>query len=247
MLITVSEYGTGDGHQAVDYLQDTHDHLGEERAEVTVLRGNPRLTAQLINSLTTKHRYTSGVAAWAPEDAPSRAEIDAVLDDIERTSFAGLRRDQYDWCCVLHRDADGGVHVHFLIPRVELDSGRAFNAFPPRWRKDFDALRDCWNHSKGWARPDDPARAKPVQLGRMTPVAASQLRAGLDVEPDPRMSITDWLIDRIEAGLVGDRAGVVASLSELGEINREGADYISVRLTPDAKPVRLRFGIPGEL
>ena len=243
MLNTVSNHGTGDGDQPFDYLLGTHDHLGEERTEVTVLRGNPRLTAQLINSLTTKHRYTSGVVAWAPEDDPTPAEIEAVLDDIERTAFAGLKRDQYDWCCVLHRDAKGGVHVHYLIPRVELESGRAFNAFPPGWRKDFDALRDFWNHSKGWARPDDPARARDVQLGPMTPVAASQLRAGLDVEPDPRLSITDWLVARIEAGLVGDRADIVASLAELGEINREGADYISVRLSPGAKPIRLKGAV----
>lgn len=243
MLITVSDHGTGDGNQAVDYLLGTHDHLGEERAEVTVLRGNPRMTAQLINSLTTKHRYTSGVVAWAPEDAPTRAEIAAVLDDIERASFAGLRPDQYDWCCVLHRDADGGVHVHFLIPRVELVSGRSFNAFPPGWRKDFDALRDAWNFSKGWARPDDPARARPVQPGAMAPVTASRLIAGLDVEPDPRLSITDWLVSRVETGLVRDRADVLASLAELGEINREGNDYISVRLAPGAKPIRLKGAI----
>ena len=243
MLITVSEHSTGDGHQAVDYLKGTHDHLGAERAEVVVLRGNPRMTAEVINTLTTKHRYTSGVAAWAPEDAPTRAEIDSVLDDIERTAFAGLGRDQYEWCCVLHRDADGGVHVHFLIARVELELGRAFNAFPPGWRKDFDALRDYWNHLKGWARPDDPARAKPIQLGRMTPVSASQLHAGLDVEPDPRQSITDWLVSRIETGLVRDRSDVLASLAELGEINREGNDYISVRLAPGAKPIRLKGAI----
>ncbi|MEP7295241.1 MAG: hypothetical protein ABI702_03570 [Burkholderiales bacterium] len=243
MLITVFDYGTGDGVQVVDYLGATHDHNGELRAEVVTLRGNPRMTARIINSLTSKHRYSSGAVAWAPEDAPSRAEIDSVLDDIERTAFAGLMRDQYDWTCVLHRSAHGGVHVHFLIPRVELHASRSFNAFPPGWRKDFDALRDFWNFHKGWARPDDPARARPVQPGLMAPVTASQLRAGLNIEPDPRLSITDWLVNRVETGLVRDRTDVLASLAELGDINRAGADYISVRLTPGEKSIRLKGAV----
>lgn len=50
-----------------------------------------------------------------------------------------------------------------LIARVELTSGLAYNPAPPSWRTHFDHVRDAWNHEQGWARPDDPTRARLVQ------------------------------------------------------------------------------------
>ena len=32
-----------------------------------------------------EHKYTSGVIAWAPEDRPTEAQIEAVLDKFEAT------------------------------------------------------------------------------------------------------------------------------------------------------------------
>ena len=51
---------------------------------------------------------------------------------------------------------------------------------------------------------------------------------------------------RIEFGLVMDRAGIRASLEELGDITREGKDYISVKPAGFEKAVRLKGGIYGE-
>ena len=101
MLIRFLDHGRGGGAQAAAYLLAEHDHLGEMRAEVRVLRGNPVLVGELIDSLATKHRYTSGVIAWAPSDAPTDAEIHAVLDDFERVAFPGLRSDQYTYVAAL--------------------------------------------------------------------------------------------------------------------------------------------------
>ena len=44
-------------------------------------------------------------------------------------------------------------------------TGKALNIAPPGHEKTFDPLRDYWNHSQGWARPDDPERFRHVQLG----------------------------------------------------------------------------------
>ena len=66
-------HSTGSGQKAVDYLLGELDHEGKVRDEVKVLRGDPALVARQIDSLSTVHRYTSAVIAWAPIDNPSDA------------------------------------------------------------------------------------------------------------------------------------------------------------------------------
>ena len=67
--------------------------------------------------------------AWAPEDRPTDAQIDAVLDEFEQTAWAGLEPDRYSWTAVLHREQGGGVHV--LTARCDLETGRSLNIARP--------------------------------------------------------------------------------------------------------------------
>ena len=89
-----------------------------------------------------EHKYTSGVIAWAPEDRPTEAQIEAVLDKFEDTAWAGLEPDRYSWTAVEHRERGGGVHVHVLAARCDLETGRSLNIAPPGWQQTFDPLRD---------------------------------------------------------------------------------------------------------
>ena len=75
--------GTGSAAAAVDYLLGERDAAGELREGVDVLRGDPEMVATVADTLEFEHKYTSGVIAWAPEDRPTEAQIDAVLDKFE--------------------------------------------------------------------------------------------------------------------------------------------------------------------
>ena len=260
MHIKFLRHGTGSPVAAAQYLLRTHGHNGIERAKVQVLRGDPRMVAQLAASLKTVHRYTSGVIAWHADDGPTEAEIDAFLADFERTAFAGLTPDRYAFSAVLHVEQDGSQHVHVLVPRVELSTGKAMNIAPPGWEGTFDALRDAWNHSMGWARPDDPLRSRLGQSGQLAMVSKPQrdfaaderaqlsepdaamveLRSVLAVEPDTRKVLIDWLMSNIRAGRINNRSELVESLSSAGQITRLSDEYISVRMAPGSKPIRLR-------
>lgn len=233
-------HGTGSGEKAVNYFLGKLDHNGVERAEVRVLRGDPHQVGALVDSLKFVHRYTSGVIAWAAEDCPTEAEIQAVLDDFERLAFAGLNPDQYSWCAVLHRDQDGSVHIHVFVARVELESGLSMNIASPGWEKAFYALRDFWNFSRGWARPDDPRRARDVQPGVLALASASLVRDALGVEPDQKAVIGEWILAGVRQGKINNRNDVLRELRTVGEINRESEDYVSVRLEPASKPIRLK-------
>jgi len=211
-----------------------------------ILAGDRWQTKTLIDSLDFRWRYTSGVIAFAPEDNPSDEDIQGIINDFERVAFAGLDRDRFDILWVKHTH-EGQPELHFVIPRVDLGTGKSFNAAPPGWEKFFDPLRDYWNYKKSWARPDDLARARLCQPGHVALQQAEHLRAGLPRIDDPKEAITEYLIARIEAGIIADRDGIIDSLKEVvHEVTRQGTDYISVRLEPDAKPIRLRGIIYGK-
>ena len=215
--------------------------MGRERDGVEVLRGDPDMVAAVADSLEFGHKYRSIVIAWAPEDRPTDAQINAVLDEFEKTAWAGLEPDRYSWTAVLHREHGGGVHVHVLTARCDLETGKSLNIAPPGWQKTFDPLRDAFNHEHGWSRPDDPARARTQQPGHRAYIEAANLRTGLEVEADPRELIRDYLVQRVEHGVVQSRADVVTALEDAGlEVPRQGKDYVTARDPESGKRWRLK-------
>lgn len=232
-----------------DYLLADRDHQGIRRASVKVLRGDPYKTAAVADSLDFRRCYTNGVIAWAPEDAPTDEQISEVLDQFEQSSWAGLDPDRYLWSAVEHRDNVGGVHVHVITARVDLETGKAMNIAPPGWQKTYDPLRDHFNYKYGWARPDDWRRARVLQPGYQAYIDAAAIRAGIEDEEskeDPRILITRYLVQHIEAGTIEDRAGIIAALEKIGvEIPRQGRDYITVREPSTGEKWRLRGVIYG--
>lgn len=253
MHVKFLEHGTGSGRAAARYLLQDRDHTGAVRAAVEILHGDPVLVGIVADRLEQKHRYTSGVIAWAPDDAPTEAQIDAVLADFEKVAFAGLAmidRDggaRFAWSAVLHRDHGGGCHVHILAARIDLQTGLAFNPAPPGWQRAFDPLCAAWNYEQGWARPDDPARRRVLKPDWTELASAAEMRAGLAVEPDPKASITQWLTYLVERGKIADRADIETHLGQLGEITRRGKKYITVRLAEGPqRPLRFKGGIYNE-
>jgi len=246
MMIKFLAHGAGSARRAADYLLGTHDHNGEERAEVRPLLGDMHRVATVADSLSFKWRYSSAVVAWTREDDPSDWDLKAVLADFEQMAFAGMEPDEYSWSAVLHVDQDGSKHIHILIARVDLATGRSYNPAPPGWQKSFDLLRDMYNYERGWARPDDPARRRPVQM------TGAEMHGLLERGREKEM-ITTLLMDRVLAGAgtdrIRDRAGVVAALEEMPvitEITRVSKNFISVRVQGHEKPLRLKGPIYGE-
>ncbi|WP_420438296.1 relaxase/mobilization nuclease domain-containing protein [Candidatus Palauibacter sp.] len=237
-------HGKGSARAAVKYLVGERDAAGQERESVEVLRGNPDMVASVADSLDFERKYRSAVIAWAPEDRPTGEQIEAVLDEFEKTAWAGLEQDRFAWTVVLHRERGGGVHAHILAAQCDLQTGRSLNIAPPGWQRTFDPLRDAFNRQHGWSRPDETLRARAQRPGHVACIEASKLRAGLEHEADPRTLIRDYLVQRVEHGAVKGRADVVSALEDVGlEVPRQGKDYITARDPDSGKRWRLR----GEL
>ena len=249
MHIKFLMHGTGDPHRAIDYLLSAHDFKGQRRPEVTVLRGDPYQVAEVANSLSFVHRYTSCVIAWAKEDAPTAQEVDAVLDGFERIAFAGLTPDRVSHAVIWHGD-----HAHIIIARVDLLTGNSFNVAPPRWKGAFYPLRDFWNGLKGWARPQDFRRARFLSMPQPRPspniakkvlehtdlgFALSDIETALNVEPDTEFLITDWLLEGIHDRKIHSYTDVLKALQSEGAVIKTFTTSLHYLVNGSQKPIVL--------
>jgi hypothetical protein len=234
MHIKFLKHGTGQALDAVEYLLAVTDAKDEHRAGVEILRGDLYQLASLADSLDFKYRYSSAVVSFHPDDMPTDEQLEALIDEFEKTAFAGLDPEQYCWGVVRHDDNLGGFHLHVIIARVELRTGRSFNPAPPGWQKTFDPLRDHFNARYGWKSPDidaHPENARGIQPGhRVYRDVRTAVTSGLE---DPRQAIIEYVQTGIVSGLVKDRKDMISYLEDAGfEIPRAGKNYITV-MDPD--------------
>ena len=157
-------------------------------------------------------------AEFRTRGSPDRSAATSAHERLRAARFAGLRADQYDITWVRHSHTSGGrVELHFLTPRMELASGKAFNIAPPGWEQSYAPLRDAYNYEHGWARPDDPARARSLHWA-----TERQDRA------DTRETISAYLEGAVVTGQITDRDTLVTALHEAGfETPRLGKNYVT--------------------
>ena len=237
MLIKFTGGGQGGGGTISQYLTDPN-RQGRDHAPPEVVRGDIDRTRNLIDSIDRQWSYTHGVVSFALDDAPTEDQQRQVMDQFEALAFAGLDPEQYDITWVRHQHTEGGrVELHFVTPRMEMTSGRALNIAPPGWESTFRPLRDFLNHSHGWARPDDPERARELQGGSARDLEGFSLREG-------REALHALLTGLVGAGLIQNRAGLVAALEDAGmTVPRQGKDYITVQ-DPETEE---RFRLKGRI
>ena len=249
MLMKVFPHGTGDGDRPVRYLI-REDVPSRKEHPPEVLRGDPKLTAALINSIERRWKFTSGVLAWHPDDDVNEGQERDVMDAFERVAFAGLEADQRHILWVRHRHA-GHHELHFLIPRMELSSGKDFNACPPGWQKDFFVFRDLFNWREGWARPDDPARTRDFLPDKAYLLHAQAARWNRSVKSSDRdeakATLLEHLKSRLARGDIKSREDVLNILKKEGlHISRTGKNYIGVIVPESGLKIRLKGGIFAE-
>jgi len=231
--------GAGSGSGAIDYVLSDKDHTKAARPhQPEILRGDPVAVGKLADSLGFSKKYSSAVIAWHTADKPTDDQISEVLDGFEKIAFAGLEPDQYTYAAVLHRESDS-EHIHIIIPRVELATGKSFNPAPPGWQKDFDPLRDYFNEKYGWSSPDislnpDQARITQPELDALRPGNRAEIKK----------TIEQYLLSEVEQGNIQNREDIIQNLQSIGfEIPRAGKNYITIHDTDTDTRIRLKGAI----
>lgn len=237
MIIKFLPVGTGDPKLAVSYLIGELDHNGDRRADVEILAGDPFTFSALAESVSFKYCYTSVVIAWSPKDLVTDEHISEVVSEFQQHIGAGLDPDQYHMTVVMHSEEDGSRHLHILIPRLELRTGKSFNVAPPGHRHYFDPLRDYFNYKYSWSRPDDVKGLDSNELNQHVHLhSVKDIKANLDGKTDQkwtkakRVELVDQFIhQQITLRKINNRLELVECLKQLGNITRLSANYISLQ------------------
>lgn len=244
MHIKFLEHGKGNAAKASAYVLDKLDHMGNVRAGVEVLRGDATTFNAICDSSPHLWKYTSGVIAWAKDDAPTDEQIKEVLNDFEQHAFAGLDPSQYHLFAVLHTDDDGSKHIHVLTPRLDIESGKSLNIAPPGHEKHFDSLRDYFNTKYEWSRPDDfllmRTTQEPNHIAKLN-AQAKNILSSQELENLPKKQFCQVMDNYVQTLLktqtAENRADIVACLKQLDGIDsiKPSKDFLTVTLSSGKK------------
>ncbi|HMJ88173.1 MAG TPA: relaxase/mobilization nuclease domain-containing protein, partial [Candidatus Acidoferrum sp.] len=247
MIIGFSHHsGAGGSGPVLDYLTGYLVN-GERRAVAPeVVRGDAKAVADIIDALPFQRRYTSGVCSFAAEDVVTPEIQEDIMNRFEGAAFAGIPPDRRSIVWIAHRDK-GRLELHFVVPRVDLGTGKSFNVAPPTpaSRRLFDTLRSGINRRYGFRDPNDPKARQDVSLPSHVAKAAAQAkRLGKSAKKDVREVITERLLTQARDGAVRSRADVVRFLIQEGfGITRSGINYITVACPDTGERVRLKGDI----
>lgn len=204
-----------------------------DREHTKVLQGDPKLTQQLADSLAFKHKYTVGVLSFEESDLSDHQKLE-IMADFEKALLCGLEYDQYNICWIEHRDK-GRLELNFVIPKVELTTGKALNPyFDSVDRKRVNAFKDHTNAKYNLTDPNDPVNRQALTPKFNLPKDKKTLQE----------AITAFLQGEIGLGTINDREGVLRALqSDLGlSVARITPTSISIKdpINENGRNIRLK-------
>lgn len=226
MMIKIHSRGRGGGSGPVDYL------LGKDRDRegATLLRNDPDITEELINTSKYAQRYTSGVLSFAeanlPEDKKQR-----IMDSFESALLPGLDKDQYQCLWVEHRDK-GRLELNFVVPNIELTQGKRLQPYYDRAdRPRLNAWKQITNIAYSLHDPDDPANKRDNVTANDLPREKKQAAE----------HITQSITQLVEAGEIHSREDIIKTLQQGGfDVVRQTKQSISIADPDGGRNIRLK-------
>ena len=217
----------------IEYLLNDRVSQGTSK----LLFGDTDITLKLISQAEKKQKWSwsSGVLSFE-ELIKDRDTLDNIINDFEKTFFAGLEKEQYNILWVLHEDK-GRTELHYIAPRIELTTGLSYN--PYFVKRDFtkkDLFQEYINLKYNFSSFRDSREIVPRPPKWRETAKKKDIRKEFD----------NALIPLIESGIISSRQELIYQLEEWGfELNRTGKDYISV-VDENGKKHRLKGLIYGE-
>lgn len=255
MINGLSKWTTNAG-KAIDYFlgddyyeKETEEWKPRDPAPV-ILEGDPEAMKYICDSLDFKNRYTTGVLSFSPEETArllANPELkDEILQDFKDFAFAGVPDDARQFLAIEHTHT-GRLEIHYMMPRVHLESGKYRNPFPPNYDgkmgkgnnqafiEENDAYIDHACQRFGLQNPRDPAIARDIKIDKFDPESTS------------KRDVNKFVNELVSSGHITCREDIEAYLKQAGgTITRSGEDYISVRFADDQKSMKFKGELYGK-
>lgn len=246
MIVKFFSRGSGGGDGPVNYL------LGDDRDRegASVLRGNPEITKELINSTDYARRYTSGALSFEESHTSITAEQkNKIMDGFEETLFAGLEPDQYSITWVQHTDKNERLELNFLIANQELRTGKRLQPFyVGSDMKRVNAFQNVVNLSYGLSDPHNPARkrldsphfSRSANLKGVEKKDYTEKQLELVTHKTAKNELTAHIYELAAAARFRSRNDIQKELERQGmEVKRKSDKFISVKSPKFDKNIRL--------
>ncbi len=222
MLIKFFRNKSGGGVGSIDYL--LNERVDNKTARV--LKGDEKITRELINSMTQKHKTCVGVLSFEEANIDENLKFD-IMNSFEDALLTDEMSGRYNILWVEHIDK-GRLELNFVIPKIDLETNKAFN---PYYHKADFVRMDTWQNLNNlkyrFSDPKDPAKAQTLG-GNHNSKNFNDYKA-----------LDEHLHELVKEDILNSRDDLIAYIREnnIAEVTRAGENYISLKL-PNSKKAK---------
>ena len=231
MLVKFLPTYTGGGLGSINYL------LNERKAAGTakVVKGDEKLTRAVIKGVTYKQKTCFGVLSFEEKhDFLTEEQKLQIIKDFERALLGEYMVERTNVLWVEHSDKDGRLELNFLIPKIDLVTGKSFNPYFDKYDQSrIDLFKRIVNDEYNLSSPDDPAREQTISASKKN-IGHYQNLEELDKK----------LHELVKEGYIKNRDHMIELLNQIGiEVTRSTKKSITVVLPNQKTKNRLKGGI----
>ncbi len=234
MIVKFLPTRNGGGLGSVNYLLNERQEQGTAR----ILKGNEAQTRAIISQMPYKQKTCFGVLSFSEQANSISDETKLeIMRDFERTLLGDHMKDRVNILWVEHSDKNGRLELNFLIPKIDLVSGKSFN---PYFAKIDQFNIDLWkrtiNDEYGFTQPNDPSRQSNIAIDKKD-LAHYNTITELD----------KTLKELVAQGAIKNRSNLIDLLEANGyKVTRQNKSGISITLPNQKRSNRMKGGIYDE-
>ncbi len=232
MLVKFLPTYTGGGLGSINYL------LNERRkaaGTAKVVKGDENLTRAVIKGVTYKQKTCFGVLSFEEKhDFMNEEQKLKIINDFERALLGDYMLGRVNVLWVEHSDKNGRLELNFLIPKIDMPTGKSFNPYLAKFDQHrIDLIKRMINNEYSLSSPDDPAREQAISASKKNIGHYKNLE-----ELDKKLH------DLVGQGYIKNRDHMIELLNQSGiEVTRSTKKSITVVLPNQKTKNRLKGGI----
>ena len=231
MIVKFLPTKNGGGLGSVNYLLNERQEQGTAR----VLKGSEAQVRALIAQMPYKQKTCFGVLSFSEQANSISDEIKQdIIKGLERALLGDYMKDRVAVLWVEHSDKHGRLELNFLIPKIDLITGKSFNPyFAKRDQFNIDLWKRTINDEYGFTSPNDPTKQQNIRIDKKD-LAHYDTVAQLD----------KTLKELVAQGAIKSRLHMIELLEASGyKVTRQNESGISIVLPNQKRPNRMRGGI----